>query len=164
MADARQWHCMVNGQKYGPVSEAELQAWGGQGRITHSDAVWTDGMDQWRPLREVQHMFSAALPIPPVAVGSAYPPHRGTTVLVLGIVGLCVNVLGLGLILGGIAWYMGNEELRRMDAGQSDPAGRSMVNAGKVCGIIGFCLGIFSCCITAIWFSMIFGMAGLQGL
>jgi hypothetical protein len=164
MDRTRQWHCMVNGQKYGPVIETELRVWVGQGRLGHSDAVWTEGMGQWRPLHEVQHMFAAGLPVPHVPpAGPAYPPHRGILVLVLGIVGLCVNVLGLGLILGGLAWYMGNEELRRMDAGQADPAGRGMVTAGKICGIIGFFLGIFSCCVTAIWFAMILGMAGVQG-
>lgn len=161
MADARQWHFMVNGQKYGPVIEAELQAWVGQGCLAHSDAVWTEGMDQWRPLRDVQHMFAAGLPVQPVAVGSAYPPHRGTTVLVLGIVSLCFPLFG---ILGGIAWYMSNEELRRMDAGLSDPAGRGMVNAGKVCGIIGFCLGMFGCCIMTLYFTMFFGMVGAVGI
>ncbi len=161
MADDRQWHCTVNGQKYGPVSEAELREWVGQGRLGRSDAVWTDGMDQWRPLHEVQHMFAAGLPVPPGQAVASYQPHRGTTVLVLGIVGLCVNLLG---IIGGIAWYMGNEELRRMDAGLSDPAGRGMVTAGKVCGIIGFCLGIFGCCMMTLYFTMFFGMVGAAGI
>lgn len=151
---------MINGQKYGPVSEAELRAWVAQGRVGYQHSVWAEGMDQWRPLHEVQHMFAAGSPVPPAAAAPMYQPHRGTTVLVLGIVGLWFNLFG---ILGGIAWYMGNEELRRMDAGLSDPTGRSMVTAGKVCGIIGFCLGLVSCCFMAIWFTAVLGMAGAEG-
>ncbi len=161
MAETRQWHCMVKGQKYGPVSEAELRAWVGQGRLGYRDAVWTEGMGQWRPLHEVQHMFAAGSPVPPGAAAPVYQPHRGVVILVLGI--LAIVIYFLGLILGGIAWHMGNEELRRMDAGLSDPTGRGMVTAGKICGIIGFCIGMVGCCGMALWFTAFFGMVGAQG-
>src|SRR5690349_8969585 len=58
-------------------------------------------------------------------------PSRGTTILVLGI--LSVTVCS---ILGPVAWSMGNEELRRIEAGQASPAGQQSANAGKVCGIV----------------------------
>jgi hypothetical protein len=38
--------------------------------------------------------------------------------------------------MGPIAWSMGNEELRRIDAGQASPMGRGSVTAGRICGII----------------------------
>jgi len=161
MAEMRQWHCMVNGQQYGPVGEAEFRTWIANGRVGANDMVWTDGMSRWQPLREVQHMFAdGAPPITPGSALPAYGPHRGTAVLVLGIVGLCIPFFG---IPGAIAWYMGNEELRRMDAGLADPAGRSMVTAGRICGIIGFCLGILGCCFMGLWLTMVFGMAGAHG-
>ena len=162
MAEMRQWHCMVNGQKYGPVGEAEFRTWIANGRVGANDMVWTDGMSRWQPLCEVQHIFVGGQPtIAPDSALPAYGPHRGTTVLVLGILSLCLGLIGC--VLGAIAWYIGNEELRRMDAGLADPAGRGMVTAGRICGIIGVCLGILACCFMGLWFTMFFGMAGAHG-
>jgi hypothetical protein len=58
-------------------------------------------------------------------------PHRGTLILVLGILGLVVcGPLGI------VAWIMGSGDLKEMDAGTMDPAGRGTTQAGKICGII----------------------------
>jgi hypothetical protein len=62
-------------------------------------------------------------------------PHRATTVLVLGILSLVVCAP-----LGIAAWIMGNADLKEMDAGTMDPAGRSTTNAGRICGMIGVIL------------------------
>ncbi len=59
-------------------------------------------------------------------------PHRATTILVLGILSLIVCAP-----LGIFAWIMGNADLKDMEAGTMDPAGRSNTNAGRICGIIG---------------------------
>jgi hypothetical protein len=58
-------------------------------------------------------------------------PHRGTLILVLGILGLLVCAP-----VGIAAWVMGNGDLKDMDAGLMDPEGRSLTQAGKICGII----------------------------
>ena len=58
-------------------------------------------------------------------------PHRGTLVLIFGILGL-VTCFGFGIA----AWIMGNNDLKEMDAGLMDPAGRGSTQAGKVCGMI----------------------------
>lgn len=58
-------------------------------------------------------------------------PHRGTLILVLGILGLVVCAP-----IGIAAWIMGKGDLAEMDAGVMDPSGRSMTNAGKICGLI----------------------------
>jgi hypothetical protein len=64
-------------------------------------------------------------------------PHRGTTILVLGILSLvCCGLLGIP------AWLMGNADLKEMAAGTMDPAGQGTTNAGKICGIIGTVLAI----------------------
>lgn len=64
-------------------------------------------------------------------------PHRGTTILVLGILSLvCCGLLGIP------AWLMGNADLKEMAAGTMDPAGQGTTSAGKVCGIIGTVLAI----------------------
>lgn len=56
---------------------------------------------------------------------------RGGTILAIGIVSLVACTL-----IGPVAWAMGNEELRRIDAGVVDPATRGNVSAGRICGMI----------------------------
>jgi len=58
-------------------------------------------------------------------------PHRGTLVLVLGILGLVVCP-----ICGIFAWIFGNADLKEMAAGTMDRSGESNTNAGKICGIV----------------------------
>ena len=69
--------------------------------------------------------------------GAPLKPHRGVVVLVLGILGLVVC-----FICGIIAWVMGNNDLREMEAGQMDPSGMGLTKAGKICGMIGVILAI----------------------
>jgi hypothetical protein len=73
-------------------------------------------------------------------------PHRGTMVLVLGILSI---VTCLGVILGPISWVMGNNDLREMRAGRMDREGEGTTNAGKICGIVGTVLGSITafCCV-----------------
>lgn len=59
-------------------------------------------------------------------------PHRGTLILVFGILGI-VTCFPLGIV----AWVMGRKDLKDMDAGTMDPAGRGTTIAGRVCGMIG---------------------------
>jgi hypothetical protein len=84
-----------------------------------------------------------------------YLPHRGTTILVCGILSV---VTGLGFIFGPMAWAMGNTDLHEIRAGRMDPEGEGAVNAGRICGMIGTVLGILtilSCFLgfAAIWLS-----------
>jgi hypothetical protein len=79
-------------------------------------------------------------------------PHRGTLVLVLGILGLVVCAP-----LAIAAWVMGSGDLKQMDAGTMDPAGRGTTNAGKICGIVGTILLILGIVIFGILFA--FGLA-----
>ena len=58
-------------------------------------------------------------------------PNRGTTVLVLGILGLVVCQ-----VCGIIAWVMAIKDIPKMEAGAMDPGGLSQTKAGKICGII----------------------------
>ncbi len=58
-------------------------------------------------------------------------PHRGGTILVLGILGIvCCQ------IVGPAAWVMGRSDLKAMDAGLMDPEGRGSTQAGMILGII----------------------------
>ena len=78
-------------------------------------------------------------------------PHRGTLILVLGI---------LGIVLCGrlaiAAWVMGAGDLKQIDAGTMDPAGRGTTQAGKICGIIGTILLIVT--IVAVGIVFVLGM------
>ena len=58
-------------------------------------------------------------------------PHRGTLILILGILGLVVC-----MPFGIAAWIMGNGDLKKIAAGQMDPEGEGLTKAGKICGII----------------------------
>jgi hypothetical protein len=79
-------------------------------------------------------------------------PHRGTMILILGILGLVVcGPLGIA------AWIMGAGDLKEMDAGTMDPSGRGATQAGKICGIIATVLIILSLIAVAIF--MMFGFA-----
>lgn len=72
-------------------------------------------------------------------------PHRGGTVLSLGLFGLfgaagaafCFPLLMVNLLLTLPAWLMGQSDLRAIQAGAMDPAGRGMTLAGYVMGILG---------------------------
>ena len=79
-------------------------------------------------------------------------PHRGTTILVLGIIGIaCCMICGI------IAWVMGNNDLKEMDAGIMDPEGRGITQAGKICGIVSIglqCIGLLIWIISMIFFSV----------
>jgi len=73
------------------------------------------------------------LPVEPVQAQPVGPvqPHRGTMVLVFGILGLlCCFIFGI------IAWVMGSNDLKEIDAGRMDPSGRGITQAGQICGII----------------------------
>jgi hypothetical protein len=80
---------------------------------------------------------------PPVAPAEAQAPvqsvapHRGVLILVLGILGIvCCFICGI------IAWVMGNNDLREIDAGRMDPTGRGLTQAGKICGMVSVILQI----------------------
>ena len=177
-----QWYAQVGGQRYGPVSDEDIRQWYAQGRVKPTDYVWSEGMANWTQAGSV---FGAAAGVgpagaatpaatPPGYAPSPYPaggtqylkPHRGTAVLVLGILSLVVGCVGM--ILGIIAWTMGNTDLREMAAGTMDPSGESNTKAGRICGIIGTCLGIVGLVIGILWFVFVLsfshhGMRGFDG-
>ena len=69
--------------------------------------------------------------------GQSLTPHRGTVILVLGILGLvCCFICGI------IAWVMGNGDLKEMAAGRMDRSGEGLTKAGKICGMIGVAIQI----------------------
>jgi hypothetical protein len=58
-------------------------------------------------------------------------PHRGVMILVLGILGFfCCFILGI------VAFFMGQSDIKEMDAGRMDPSGRGLTKAGMIIGLI----------------------------
>jgi len=85
-------------------------------------------------------------------------PHRGTLILVFGILGLVIcGPLGIA------AWVMGNSDLRAMDAGTMDPSGRGTTQAGKICGMIATILMILAVLVIGAIFVLGLGSAILSG-
>jgi hypothetical protein len=79
-------------------------------------------------------------------------PHRGTLILVLGI----LSLVACGFF-GPVAWIMGSNDLREIEAGRMDPAGEGQTRAGRVCGIIGTILLVLSvplCCVGGLVWSL----------
>ncbi|MBZ5739601.1 hypothetical protein [Nocardioides mangrovi] len=102
---------------------------------------------------------------PPPPYGYPQQPYYGpppdhpqaTTVLVLGILGLVVCQ-----VISPVAWVMGNRVLREIDASGGQLGGRSNVNAGRICGIIGTIL-IGISLLVLVGFLGIFVVAGVAG-
>ena len=86
--------------------------------------------------------------------------HRAGVILALGIVSLAVSscMPFLPLPLSIVAWMMANNDLRAMDAGTMNPEGRSNTQGGKICAIVGFCLGLFYAVIMFMYFMLIGGL------
>lgn len=80
-------------------------------------------------------------------------PHRGTLILILGILGL-VACQPLGIA----AWLMGNGDLKKMAAGQMDPEGEGLTKAGKICGLIATILMVLALVFFVL--AMVLGIGG----
>jgi hypothetical protein len=79
---------------------------------------------------------------------------QGTTILVLGILGLVTCP-----ILAVVAWVMGNGALREIDAAPGRYANRGNVAAGRICGIVGTCLSLAILAIYVVFAVVLVGVA-----
>jgi hypothetical protein len=109
-----------------------------------------------KPINAKREVTMADYPQGPVETVEAGPvvqqqqPHRGTLILVLGILGIvCCFICGI------IAWVLGSGDLKEMDAGRMDPSGRSLTQAGKICGIISVVLQIIGFIFSLLWFVIV---------
>jgi hypothetical protein len=155
-----QWFYCKETEQFGPVPDDTIQAMISSGELKPSNIVWREGMTDWQPIEDVSELSiyipwsSQTSAAPPAPAGSGVrrrqSPHRGATVLVLGILGILVC-----FILGIIAWSMGSGDLKAMDRGRMDPSGRGLTQAGMVLGIIStlLTLGVF-----LLWLLMAGGM------
>ena len=100
--------------------------------------------------------------LPPSTHGNApsnLEPHRGTLILVLGILSLTTCTIFTGIP----AWIMGKGDSAKIKEGIMDPEGEGTTKAGMICGMI--------CCIfTAVSLAIVLlivivggGLAALSG-
>ncbi len=63
---------------------------------------------------------------------------RAVVVLVLGILSLVLGLscYGVGLIMGPIAWALGQSAIKEIDAAPNEYRNRGLVQAGRICGIV----------------------------
>lgn len=54
-----QWYCMVGQERFGPVDDETLRQWAREGRIGPTSYVWTEGMPNWLPLKDIPGMGAA---------------------------------------------------------------------------------------------------------
>ncbi len=82
-------------------------------------------------------------------------PHRGTMLLIFGILGIiCCFIFAI------LAWVMGSGDLKAMAAGEMDRSGEGMTNAAKILGIVGCVLAVLS----LVWVVVGGGLAVLSAL
>jgi hypothetical protein len=70
---------------------------------------------------------------------SGLKPHRGTMILIFGIL---ATIQCCAIVFGLLAIFMGQADLKEMDAGRMDPSGRGQTKTGVILGIVGLCLMI----------------------
>lgn len=92
---------------------------------------------------------------PSIPQSGIQQPHRGTLILVLGILSIVIC-----FICGIIAWVMGNADLKAMDAGTMDPTGRGITQAGRIIGIVGTILGAIGVLGAIVWLLFVFLVIG----
>jgi hypothetical protein len=93
--------------------------------------------------------------VPPPPGTAEKGSSRATTSLILGILGfVCCQ------LCAPFAWYMGNQEIKAIKAGQSPAAGQGFATAGMVLGIIGTIFLVFG----ILWIFFFGGMAILSAM
>lgn len=64
-------------------------------------------------------------------------PGRGTLILIIGILGLILNIIFIVPILSVIAWIMGSKDLKKIKSGIIAVSEKSTTKIGWVLGIVG---------------------------
>lgn len=90
---------------------------------------------------------------PPPSTGSYPVKSQATVILTLGI----ISIVCCGL-LGPVAWYMGNQEVKGVREGRIDPANEGLAKAGMILGIVASVFLIFG----LLWV-LFFGGLGILG-
>lgn len=71
-----QWYLGVNGQQQGPFDGPDLPTKVSSGELTPDTLVWTAGMEQWQPAREIPALAPVLAIAPPPLPPAAPPPAQ----------------------------------------------------------------------------------------
>ena len=98
----------------------------------------------------------------PMPYGQSYPPvamehPQGTTVLVLGIVGIFVPIVCF------VAWFMGNKVQKEMRASGQSYSNEQNVNIGRILGIVFSILSIIGIVLSILWVIVVIVLASSSG-
>jgi uncharacterized membrane protein YjgN (DUF898 family) len=99
----------------------------------------------------------ASPPPPPPSYEYPPPPQSAST---NAIVSLVLGILGVVCcsLMAPIAWYLGNQEIKAIQAGSSPAAGDGLARAGMILGIVG--VVVFG--LQLIWIFFMGGMVMLS--
>ncbi len=149
-----------DGAVYGPVPRSELDGWAREGRLDADSQIRKESEENWRRASELypslspasassvnpfasEPTFSADAASPYVSPRATvnpmlgFRPHRGGLILTLSLLGFaCCQFFSVA------AWIMGHADMKEINAGRMDPAGRGLTQAGMIIGIIGTLLMI----------------------
>ena len=156
-----------DGNEYGPITAKEISDWQAQGRMNSESLVRHSNSRDWMQLSSYPELASdsaheptsvdssespppqEAHEVPPQQASAQYEEHRGTMILVFGILGIaCCFPFGIA------AWVMGNADMQKINAGIMDPEGKGSTNAGKICGIISVALASLGILLQIILFTI----------
>ena len=156
-----------DGNEYGPITAKEISDWQAQGRMNSESLVRHSNSRDWMQLSSYPELASdsaheptsvdssespppqEAHEVPPQQAYAQYEEHRGTMILVFGILGIaCCFPFGIA------AWVMGNADMQKINAGIMDPEGKGSTNAGKICGIISVALASLGILLQIILFTI----------
>ena len=130
-----QWYYGENGQRLGPIPEADLGSLIAAGRIGPATLIWREGMAEWLPLGQVSAQGGLAV-LPP---SGGYDLLRPATTsgfaiasMVCGIVGIvtCIFLLGIPAVI------CGHLSLNQIDNAPFATSGRGMAITGLALGYL----------------------------
>lgn len=110
-----------------PIPVPDASAWVPPTPIPNYAAAQSTPFFAGRPAGPYPAQGSAA----GVAAPAYQTPHRGALILVLGLLGLFIQCP----VFSVIAWVMGSNDLREMEAGRMDRSGMDLTRAGMILGM-----------------------------
>ena len=131
------------GKVYGPVVRSVLDTWLSEGRVT-ADCDLRCNAEDWKSAdmvysqlivtaEEIGNPFASESEIVEPKVRSLpLESSRGGLILGLGVLVILVPCP----FLGGLAWMMGNADLRKMQLGGMDSQGLNFTRMGRVIGMV----------------------------